>query len=224
MSFRTRSRRLLASSLVLLLASCSATRYPVPGPTGPHELAGHVLIIEEAPSGLVTHSWKPLDDLDPTHERFLFGMTGVGRGFVRVSTTEDYCRGRLDECLEQCLGSRRPIQIGHLVYPKYRGPWSINKGRWCQEACTTLYSMCINGNGPWAGRAVEFSETESALDWIKNHRQQILVGTVIVIAGVAFVAAAVASGGTALYFAPLVLLAEHPAGPPDTTWLAEAAP
>jgi hypothetical protein len=51
------------------------------------------------------------------------------------------------------------------------------------------------------------------------------VGTVVVIAGVAFVAAVVATEGGVLYFAPLLLLAERPAGgPPGVTQLAEAAP
>ncbi|WNG22436.1 hypothetical protein F0U63_40930 [Cystobacter fuscus] len=63
---------------------------------------------------------------------------------------------------------------------------------------------------------------EPAVDWIKTHREELLVGTVIVIAGVAFVAAVAASGGGALILMPLVFVAENPSGSPAAPALAEA--
>jgi hypothetical protein len=63
---------------------------------------------------------------------------------------------------------------------------------------------------------------EPAVDWIKTHREEILVGTVIVIAGVAFVAAVAASGGGALILMPLVFVAENPSGLPAVPPIAEA--
>ena len=224
MSFNTVSQRFMALSLVLVMASCSATRHPVLAPTGSHDLARYVLVIEKTPDGQVTHSWKTLGDVDLTQYEFQSRTVGAARSIMRVSTADEYCRGRFDECLSACLASRRPIQIGHLVYPNYRGPWNINKGWWCQQACTTLYSMCINGNGPWAAeQAVEFTAIEPAVEWIKNHREEILVGTVVVIAGVAFVAAVMASGGGVLYFAPLIVLAERSPAVPIAPRIAEAA-
>jgi len=44
-----------------------------------------------------------------------------------------------------------------------------------------------------------------AVDWLKQYRQEILVGGVVVIAGVAFVA--VASGGGALILVPALWVA-----------------
>ena len=56
---------------------------------------------------------------------------------------------------------------------------------------------------------------DTAVDWAKRHRNEILVGAVVVIAGVAFVALVAGSGGGALVLVPLVLMAsgDTPAEP-----------
>jgi hypothetical protein len=60
---------------------------------------------------------------------------------------------------------------------------------------------------------------DSSVDWAKRHRNEILAGAVVVIAGVAFVAVVAGSGGGALVLTPLVLMASadtrsgHPAEP-----------
>jgi hypothetical protein len=85
-----------------------------------------------------------------------------------------------------------------------------------------LEDMCRRGMGEWAEEyAAEFDSIEPAVDWLKNHREEILVGTVIVIAGVAFVAVTMASGGGALYFVPLLMFAEAPQGVPPAAPIAE---
>lgn len=62
-------------------------------------------------------------------------------------------------------------------------------------------------------RPQEFSAVESAVDWVKRNRKEILVGTVVVIAGVAFVVASMGAGLVIL--APAVLLAgENPEAEP----------
>ncbi|MFY0524168.1 hypothetical protein ACN28I_13680 [Archangium gephyra] len=68
MSTRTLARKLTAASLGLLLVSCSVTQPIVAaqGPTGLHDLARYVLIIQELPDGRVTHDWKPLKYFDLT--------------------------------------------------------------------------------------------------------------------------------------------------------------
>jgi hypothetical protein len=72
-----------------------------------------------------------------------------------------------------------------------------------------LADMCKRGMGEWAEEyAAEFDAIDPAVDWIKKYREEILVGTVIVIAGVAFAAAVAASAGGALILIPVVLLAE----------------
>jgi hypothetical protein len=53
---------------------------------------------------------------------------------------------------------------------------------------------------------VRFPAVDSAVDWLKQHRRELVVGTVVVVAGVAFVVVVAGSGGTALVLAPAVLL------------------
>jgi hypothetical protein len=83
--------------------------------------------------------------------------------------------------------------------------------------------LCKKRRGSWAEEYVaEFNAIEPAVDWLKNHREKILAGTVIVIAGVAFVAAVAASGGGALILVPLVFVAESSQGLPVHPPIAEA--
>ncbi|EPX56837.1 hypothetical protein D187_007272 [Cystobacter fuscus DSM 2262] len=51
----------------------------------------------------------------------------------------------------------------------------------------------------------EFSSGEAATDWLKRHHQSILVGSVFVIAGVAFVVASAGAG--VLILIPATLMA-----------------
>jgi hypothetical protein len=52
-------------------------------------------------------------------------------------------------------------------------------------------------------RRLKFSRVDEAIEWITNHKAEVALGTVVVIAGVAFV---ITTGGTgALILAPLAL-------------------
>lgn len=48
-----------------------------------------------------------------------------------------------------------------------------------------------------------FSNIDSALEWLRNHKTEVAIGAVVVVAGVAFVVAT--GGGGALILAPLAL-------------------
>jgi hypothetical protein len=51
----------------------------------------------------------------------------------------------------------------------------------------------------------EFTAIDNAVDWLKRHRKSILVGSVVIIAGVVFVV--VSAGAGLLVLAPAVILA-----------------
>jgi hypothetical protein len=57
----------------------------------------------------------------------------------------------------------------------------------------------------------EFTAADDAVDWLKRHRQEVLVGSVITIAGVAFVV--VSAGAGLLVLAPVVLMTSSEAQP-----------
>jgi hypothetical protein len=201
--------RLMASSLCLLLVSCSATQHTFQGPAGPHELTRYVLLIEETSDGQVTHSWRPFSSLDLTKYPYSASRLSNRDGrFVLVATNTSHCDVKQDTCIKMCTSSPRPIPIEGEKYPTYRGSWARNRGSWCESTCTKFHQMCIKGKGPWAEQSArEFTTMDSAIEWVKHHRNEILVGAVVVIAGVAFVALVAGSGGGALVLAPLVVMA-----------------
>lgn len=220
------AQRVLATSLAIVFASCSATRPSVAGPTGSRDLARYVLVVDETTDGQASHTWKSVENVDLKNFHYNPSAMRAHRSIVRVSTSlRSYCAGRREQCETDCLASSRPIPVGHLQYPTYRGPWRVNKGWWCQEACMKLEDMCNRGMGEWSeDYAAEFDAIDPAVDWIKKHRQQLLAGTVIVIAGVAFMVAVAASAGGALILVPVVLLVEDASGAGPTTRFAENVP
>ncbi|HSP77197.1 MAG TPA: hypothetical protein VLQ93_01615, partial [Myxococcaceae bacterium] len=225
MKVRPLLHRLTASSLCLLLVSCSATQHTRQGPAGPHELARYALVIEETSDGQVTNSWRPASDFDVTeYPARASGRGNLGGRFIPVATHTSHCAARQSACIDMCTRSPRPIPIEGERYPAYLGSWARNRGHWCQSTCTKFYDMCLRGEGPWAEQSAhEFTTIDSAVDWAKRHRTDILVGTVVVIVGVAFVAVVAGSGGGALVLVPLVVMAsaDTPAGLPANPRLVE---
>ncbi|WNG31630.1 hypothetical protein F0U62_20115 [Cystobacter fuscus] len=53
---------------------------------------------------------------------------------------------------------------------------------------------------------MKFSAADKAVAWLKQHHEELVVGTVVIIAGVTFVAAVVGSAGTALVLVPAILV------------------
>ncbi|PTL78185.1 hypothetical protein [Vitiosangium sp. GDMCC 1.1324] len=167
-----------------------------------------MLVIEETPDGQVNHTWKPIKDFDLTKYPYHSSHSGLAGRFVRVATSSPHCEAKRQSCTDLCTSSPRPIPIEGARYPSYLGSWAKNRGRWCESTCTHFYQMCLNGRGPWAEQqAREFTQVDIAVEWIKSHRAEIVTGTIVVIAGVAFVAAIAGSGGGVLFFAPLLAVA-----------------
>jgi hypothetical protein len=82
--------------------------------------------------------------------------------------------------------------------------------------------QCKKGRGEWAEQyTAEFDAVEPAVDWIKKHRTELVVGTVVVIAGVTFAVVVAGSGGAALALAPLLVMAETSPGMSPELHLAE---
>lgn len=221
-------QKLLAASLSCLLVACSATRPQnvPPAPTGPRDLAKYALILQKMPDGRIQHEWKPLDALDWMKSEYDVSTKDSAERIVRVSSTGlmDYCEGRREQCEEDCLASHRPIWVGTRIYDNVKVmPWREAKTWWCPRNCMELADMCRRGIGSWAeDHAAEFSSIGPAVDWLKDHREALRKGAVIIIAGVTFVAAVAASGGGALILVPLVLIGKNIQTLPATLATAEA--
>jgi hypothetical protein len=77
------------------------------------------------------------------------------------------------------------------------------KKRYCHDKCTRERDDCYRNA---RRRPHQFEAIDTAIDWVKRHRRELIVGSVIVIAGVVFVVVVVGSGGSATVLAPAVLL------------------
>jgi hypothetical protein len=195
------AKRSMALILCLLLVSCGAARSAAPAPSSLVELSRHVLVIEERSGGRVVHSWRGLSDVELTGYwgRASRRSSVVGR-IQLVGDDVDECREVYERCLRQCMADPVPPDFDHYViqYGVY------GHKRYCDEKCMELQADCFRRrNGK---RAYEFSAVDEAVDWLKRNREAIVLGTVVVIAGVAFVAVVAGSGGGALVLAPVLLV------------------
>jgi hypothetical protein len=219
------TQRAMAVSLALMLASCGATRHAAVGPTGPLDLTRYALVFQQQPDGKLVHTWIPLSEFNLTDLQRTSGSMSVRRDIVRVSSSglNAYCDGRHDQCVRDCLKSSRPFVIGHRKYMDTQAqPWRIARSWWCPSNCMEAAIECKGGRGEWAEEyAAEFDAIDPAIDWIKRHRAELVVGAVVVIAGVAFAVALVGSGGAALVLVPILVMAGSSPGLPLEVQLAE---
>lgn len=219
MSTASVAHRAMAVSLATLLVSCGATRSSVAGPTSPRDLAKYAIVFEQQPDRQVAHAWIPLKDFELAKFHQTLSTTSIRRRIVRASSLglSQYCEGRHDQCVDDCLKSSRPFVIGGHQYMNTQvQPWRIARGWWCPSNCMEEFIQCKKGRGEWAEQYAEFDAIDPAIDWIKKHREELAVGAVVVIAGVAFAVVVAGSGGAALALAPLLLMAESsPEMPPE---------
>ncbi|WP_395814874.1 hypothetical protein [Archangium minus] len=189
--------RLIASALSVLLISCGTTR----ATTSPdaEELTRYVLVIQESPDGQVTHDWRRAEDFDLSGYRLPSNASGSYGRIVRVASHPRDCHEEFNECVDKCVDRPLPRGHGHIrAGQKGMG----RKKTWCREQCWQPYRDCEELQGR---RPQEFSATEEAVEWLKRNHQSLLVGSIVVIAGVAFVTASAGAGFFVL--APAAFLA-----------------
>jgi len=102
-------------------------------------------------------------------------------------------------CFDKCWNATPPLT-------------SIKRGsgkhhEYCTEECRKEYMDCIKELEQSAqetrSKMLEFPNMDKALNWLREHKTEVAIGTVVVVAGVAFI---VSTGGAgALVLAPLAL-------------------
>lgn len=191
--------RLIASTLCVLLVSCGTTRSTVAPAAG--ELTRYVLVLEESPGGQVTEHWRPAGEFDLSWYRLPSSTRESTYGrIVRVAKTyQRDCDAENRQCIKMCMSRPLPRGFGHIKSGR-RGEGG--KEKWCREQCQQAYDDCreVERRQPQ-----EFSAVDETVDWLKRHHQGLLVGSIVVIAGVAFVT--VSAGAGLVVLAPAVLLA-----------------
>ncbi|WP_239470121.1 hypothetical protein [Archangium violaceum] len=188
--------RFITSTLCLLLVSCSATRH-IAAPDV-EELTRYVLVIEESPSGQVTHDWHPAEGFDLSRYRSLSSARAPHGRIGPVSCHQRDCDEENRECVRDCMNRPLGRGFGHVTAGRGKG----GKHEYCERRCMQPYIDCMELQ---ERRPREFSAVNDAVDWLKRNHQTILVGSIVVIAGVAFVA--VSAGAGLVVLAPAALLA-----------------
>lgn len=182
--------RWFASVLASLLLSCASTQHVSSPSAG--ELADFVLVIGEESNGQVIHSWLRATELDLSRYALPLSTGGI----VLVSRRPRDCDQEQIACVRDCMKRRRPSHESHIN--RNNG----NKYGFCQTKCLLEYQECLEVE---KARSLQFSTASDAVEWLKRNRQELLVGTIVVIAGVAFVSLSAGAGFVIL--APVVLVA-----------------
>lgn len=125
---------------------------------------------------------------------------GVGSALATGGSGYD-CDDELNRCFKKCWeSSRQPYP--HMTHDE----WYYE---YCTRECRKEYMECVKelekeeAERAKKKRPLEFTSIEAARAWIRSHKSQISLGTVVVVAGAAFVLATGGSG--ALILAPLAL-------------------
>jgi hypothetical protein len=155
------------------------------------ELDRYVLVIQESPSGHVMHRWRPVEEFDLSQFRLQPRAERTYGRIVLAAARQRDCHEEFNECISSCV--KRPLSEDYAHITSYRA-----KEEHCRKGCWQPYLDCEELQGH---RPQEFSTTARAVDWLKRNRNEVLVGSIVVVAGVAFIVA----------FPPGALLALIPA-------------
>lgn len=194
-SARLHSLALLLQACLLLSCGSSIRSAHVPSPD---ELPKLALVIQEGADGQAVHSWRPAAEFQMKSRNLpsSVSISTTSEGIVFVRGCRRDCDQEQIDCHRNCMRRKLPAPLNYIP----RGHPRHNKI--CRENCLLAYNDCVDAE---KARALKFPAVEGAVAWLKEHRTQLLVGTVVVIAGVTFV---VVSAGAGLFvLAPAVLLA-----------------
>ena len=191
---RTVVHGLLAAGFAMLLLSCGSTRHA--SPSRAEELIDFVLIIQEKADGQASHSWKRASEFDLSRYVHVSSTGHLAGSIVPASSRPRDCDQEHSDCFQDCMRRRPPSHLNHLK----RGDGS--KGSYCAEKCLRAYQDCLKSQ---SSRALEFHAADGAVEWLKRNRKDLLVGSIVLIAGVAFVTLSAGAGMVVL--APVVLVA-----------------
>ncbi|RKG99232.1 hypothetical protein D7X74_39595 [Corallococcus sp. CA047B] len=182
--------RITATLMCLLLSACGTARGAV-APV-PEELPRLVLLLRESPDGSFTQEWRPAE----ASELARYVKADEGRRIVRTARSVRDCDAEHLECMRECLSRPLPRGYGHASNPR-------GKADYCNNRCRQPYLDCAELEKL---RPQKLSSIEEVSDWVSRHRESLLVGSVVVIAGVVFVV--VSAGAGLVVLAPALLLTD----------------
>lgn len=123
---------------------------------------------------------------------------GVGTALGSGGAGGHDCQKEHEECIDRCWKKRYP-----WPHSKEQGGWYYERSI---ENCRVQFNECEKEQEQAARereKKLKFSHMNEAIDWLRTHKAEVALGTVVVVAGVAFVLTTGGSG--ALILAPLAL-------------------
>lgn len=190
--------RCSAVALMLLGLLTACARQPIrpeikTSSGGPQTVPDSVLVLRFLPSGQVEQSWQPaftwsreINSIKST------ASLDMGR-IVFVSRRPRDCDQEQIDCHRDCMKRKPPYPSG----PKR----SFRHVNYCDNKCRELYDDCLKAEGL---APLKFQALDQAADWMRQNPEAVVLGSIVLIAGVSFVVLSAGSGLCVL--APLVLL------------------
>jgi hypothetical protein len=159
----------------------------------PQNLYESVLVVRLVPGGQAGHSWQPASAWEQ-ELRALRASTGSDSGHIVLASSRPRdCDQEQIDCHRDCMRRKPPYphgarrSHGHVEY--------------CDNKCLNEYMACLKLQRL---EALSFPAIDRAADWLRRHQQEVMVGTIVVAAGVAFVV--LSAGAGVIVLAPVVLL------------------
>ncbi|WP_245814335.1 hypothetical protein [Cystobacter ferrugineus] len=178
--------------LPLFLLACSVSRPVLTGHVQPQQHT--LLVIRDTLDETQAVTWRAASEVDWAQlDQALVRMRESGAVALTARRVRD-CEQEQIDCFRRCWKRKPPSPIERGSPSHYSH---------CQNTCRDAYMDCLKLNEV---DALEFNAMEDAIDWLKRHRQEILVGTIVTAAGAAFIV--VSAGAGMLVLAPLVFMAE----------------
>ncbi|XXF77850.1 hypothetical protein P2318_33090 [Myxococcaceae bacterium GXIMD 01537] len=181
----------------VLLGACGTARHAEPSRT--EELTRQMLILRELPDGQVSVVWRHVETPAQAFRGCASNARLVSARVVRAMNSSRDCDAEFLECVRECMSRPLPRGYGHITSG---GRGLGGKEAYCERRCMQPYLDCMSLKEL---RPQEFTAEDGAVDWLKRHRDSLLEGSIVIIAGVAFMVAS--SGVGVVVLAPVVLLA-----------------
>jgi hypothetical protein len=141
------------------------------------------------------HSQRPEFRTHVISENSEQDSTALGTG----GAGDDICQQALEKCMKSCWEKKQ------WPYPhnKEQAGWYYKR---CTADCNREFTDCeeeYEEAERQQEKKLEFSRMNEALEWLEKHKTEVVLGTIVIVAGVAFF---VTTGGSGtLLLAPLAL-------------------
>jgi hypothetical protein len=188
--------RITIIGLLGVLTACSGSQtHPSLEPSRglPQDLYESVLVLRFIPGEQAEHSWQSASTWEQELSDLRASAASDAGRIVFASSRPRNCDQEQIDCHRDCMRRKPPYphgarrSHGHIEY--------------CDNKCLNEYMDCLRLQKL---EALSFPAIHRAVDWMRRHQQEVLVGTIIVAAGVAFVV--ISAGAGLIVLAPMALL------------------